>query len=49
VLAEHKNDPERFQLPDKYIQTKKSYLSPRTAVMGTNTLRLEREVNKGCP
>jgi hypothetical protein len=35
--------------PKNLYDLTKSYLSQRTAALSTNNIRLEREVNKGCP
>jgi hypothetical protein len=38
-----------FNCPRNLYYLTKSYFSQRTAVMSTNTIRVEREVSKGCP
>ena len=38
-----------FNWPRNLYYLTKSYLSQRTAVMSTNTVRVEREVSSGCP
>ena len=38
-----------FNCPRNLYYLTKSYLSQRTAIMSTNTVRVEREVSRGCP
>ena len=35
--------------PKNIYELAKSYFSKRTAVMATNTLRIEKEISRGCP
>jgi hypothetical protein len=38
-----------FRCPKNLYNLAKSYFSGRTAILSTNSIQMEREVNKGCP
>jgi len=38
-----------FKCPKKLYNLAKSYFSKRTVTLSTNSIQMEREVNKGCP
>jgi hypothetical protein len=39
----------KCKCPRNIYELAKSYFSKRTAVMDTNTLRIEKEISRGCP